>query len=71
LLDEGVRVTHPRDQWLEITGYGDRVPRFVLAVDGRELEVSEAQAEYVHGRITVEELEARIGAALGLVGVES
>ena len=57
---------HPRDEWVEVTLMGDPTPRFILAVDGREVEISEARERYVLDRISLDELERRVGAALGV-----
>jgi len=53
-----------RDSWVEITGFGDPAPRYLLATDGREATIERAKAEYVYDRISLEELEERVAAAL-------
>lgn len=55
---------HPRDEWVDISCIDDLVPRYVLAVDGREVEIEEAKQQYVHGRIDADELEQRVEKAL-------
>lgn len=55
----------PPDTWVEITGFGDPAPRYLLATDGREAAIEQAKAEYVYDRISLDELEERVAAALG------
>lgn len=52
------------DEWVEVTRLGDPVPEFILAVDGREVAIADARDLYVHDRISIEELERRVEAAL-------
>lgn len=58
------REDHPLDVWVDVTAFGDAVPRRLLAIDGREVAISRAQDAYVHGRIDVEELERLVAEAL-------
>ncbi len=55
---------HPLDEWVEVTRFGQVEPQYLLARDGREVAIAQAKAEYVEGRITIEEFEARVGEAL-------
>jgi hypothetical protein len=55
---------HPGDEWVEVTMFGDTVPTFMLAVDGREAEIERAKRLYVHGAIQVDELERCVESAL-------
>ena len=52
------------DSWVEVTQFGDPAPRFLLARDGVEAAIEQAKAEYVYDRISLDELEARVEAAL-------
>jgi hypothetical protein len=58
------RPEHPRDIWIDVTRFGDAVPKRLLAVDGREVEIQEALEFYLADRITIEEYEARVEKAL-------
>jgi hypothetical protein len=55
---------HRWDEWVDVTRLGDPVPERVLAVDGREVAIADARDLYVHDRISVDELERRVEAAL-------
>ncbi len=57
-------MTHPRDVWVDITVFGEAVPRFMLAVDGREVEIAEARELFALDRITIEEFERIVDRAL-------
>jgi len=60
------RLGHPRDVWVEVESYGVPGPRLLLAVDGRDLEISELQEEYIRDRISIEEFEQRVGEVIGV-----
>jgi hypothetical protein len=60
-------MTHPRDEWVDVTAVGDPAPRRLLAVDGREIEITEARELYVAGLIDIEEFEERVKRALTVV----
>lgn len=57
-------MTHPRDEWVDVTPYGATEPQYVLARDGRAIEIAEAKAAYLYDRIDIDELERRVAAAL-------
>lgn len=59
-----MRAGHVRDVWVEVSSFGDAVPRMMLVVDGREVEIAEAKEFYVHDYITIEEFERRVAQAL-------
>lgn len=52
------------DIWVDVQGFGDPAPRYLLATDGREAAIEKAKAEYVYDRIDLDELEERVEAAL-------
>ncbi len=61
-----MRVEHPNDRWVEVTALGAPFPQFILAVDGREVDIAKARAQYIFGVIEIEEFERIVSGALGL-----
>jgi hypothetical protein len=56
-------MTHPRDEWVDVTGFGDPTPRRALVVDGYELEINEAN-EHAASATRDFENRLRLSAAL-------
>ena len=57
-------MSHPRDEWVDVTCLGSAEPIYILARDGRHTEIAEAKALYLADRIDVDELERRVERAL-------
>jgi hypothetical protein len=51
---------HPRDEWIDVTSFGQPEPQYILCQSGVEIEIAEAKAQYVAGHITIEQFETAV-----------
>lgn len=55
---------HPHDEWIDVTSFGSPTVTYVEGRSGVDEEIALARAQYVAGRIEIEDFAAAIDACL-------